>query len=86
MTTDEPPFIYLWEVMASQPTDTRTMSDRQGYANRHVFVVTTTMERAMELVTEAYPGARFHRIERRNTMGKDGVIVDPDLWRRRDGQ
>ena len=71
--------IYLWEVMASEPTEGKTMGDRQGYANRHVFVVTTTMERAMALVTEAYPGARFHRIERRNTMGKNGVIIDPEV-------
>jgi hypothetical protein len=44
-----------------------------------VFVVTTTMERAMELVRERYPECRFHRVERRNTMGKYGVIVDPEV-------
>lgn len=69
--------IYLWEVMASQPD--ATMGGQNGYVNRHVFVVTTTMERAMELVGNQYPGARFHRIEKRNTMGKRGVIVDPEV-------
>jgi hypothetical protein len=70
------PLFYLWEVMASEPDN--MMGARHGYANRHVFVVTTTMERAIELVAESYPGARFHRVERRNTMGKPGVIIDPE--------
>jgi hypothetical protein len=68
---------YLWEVMASEPDN--TMGGQHGYSNRRVFVVTTTMERAMELVRERYPECRFHRVERRNTMGKYGVIVDPEV-------
>ena len=70
--------LYLWEVMASEPDN--TMGSQHGYANRHVFVVTTTMERAMALMLDTYGiGLRFHRIERRNTMGKHGVIVDPEV-------
>lgn len=61
---------YIWEIMASDRGPSETY-----WSNIHIFIVTTTMERAIELFHQKHPEARLHKVERRNTIGKD-LIVD----------
>jgi len=61
---------YIWEVMASDREPPNT-----SWSNLRLFIVTTTMQRAIELFLADHPDARLHKVERRNTVGKD-LIVD----------
>ena len=61
---------YIWEIMASDREP-----QHQSWSNLRIFIVTTTMQRAIELFLADHPDARLHKVERRNTIGKD-LIVD----------
>ena len=72
--------IHLWEVGASYPIERPDGSTtRPSYANLRLAVVTRTMERAMGLAREQYPAIVFHTVIKRNYMGEDKVLLDPEV-------
>ena len=67
MRTDQ----HLWQVSTSVPPTTT-----QGYThNVHFYVVTKTLERAVELVREAEPTCTIHQITKQNAAGP--LLLDP---------
>lgn len=72
--------IHLWEVSASKPSkrDDGSMT-RPSYANLRFAVVARTMERVMELARERYPAIVFHTVVKRNYLGEDKVLLDPEV-------
>lgn len=63
----------LWEVMVSKPTRHEEVSIKLRF-----FVVTTTAERAMEMVRRDHPGCVFRKIAH---YGSGSVIVDHEAER-----
>lgn len=68
--------IHLWEVNASTPRVPG--GSAPDYANLRYAVIAKTMERVLELGRKEYPDIRFHQVIRRNYIGKDAVVVDPE--------
>jgi hypothetical protein len=52
---------------------------RPSYANLRFAVVARTMERVMELARERYPAIVFHTVVKRNYLGEDKVLLDPEV-------
>lgn len=63
------PLDSLFEVSLSKPTPAGHRT------NLIVYAVTSTVERAFDMVREKYPNCTLHRIERRTRAGAE-VLVD----------
>jgi len=74
MSIDRDESQHVWEIMASTPKE---HGGHSYYANLRVYVITFTMERAIELFRVEYPDARLHKVERRQSTESKMVIVDP---------
>lgn len=67
---------YMFEVMASDPAP-----GKDYRSNITIHVISDTFEHAVETFKGEYPDARLHKVERRNFMGRNDVIIDPRVAR-----
>lgn len=66
---------YLFEICASSKVDGKY----PGYQNLIIHVVSDRMEGAVETFRTEFPDAILHKVERRNYMGKNAVMIDPKI-------
>lgn len=64
----------MFEVMASNRDETR---EHWPSVNLTIHVVSDTFEHAVETFRAHYPDAKLHKVERRNFMGRNDVLLDP---------
>jgi len=62
-------------VFQKQPDLTMKRYEAPSYVNKRMHIITTTAERALELMRAVYPEAIVHQIIKRSAL--TDVIVDP---------
>jgi hypothetical protein len=72
----------IFDVQASEPYDYTNPDGTirrvtPSHVNRRMHILTTTIERVVELMHEHHPDAVLHQIIKRNSVSD--VIVDPDI-------
>lgn len=67
----------MFEVCASEAVNGKHV----GYRNLIIHVVSTTMEGAVTTFRTDFPNAILHKVERRNFMGRNAVMIDPAVTR-----
>jgi len=68
---------HVWEIQASEQV-TDDAHQRTYWDNVTTAVITSSLERAIDLFRTKHPDAVLHRVERRNYMGRDTIIVDQE--------
>ena len=64
-------------VLQKQPDGTMKRYEAPSYVNKRMHVITSTAERAIELMRTTYPEGVVHQIIKRSAT--TDVIVDPEL-------
>jgi len=68
---------HVWEIQSSEEV-TDEAHQHKYWSNVSTAVITSSLERAIDLFRTKHPDAVLHRVERRNYMGRDTIIVDQE--------